>query len=121
MAQPEPIPPEIPPMDLANHLFETMESFIIKITRKQRTPDWFLGRSFRVTSTTAHHVVNCVAAPYFISDDLRNLHRAAKITAQLTPTASVSNAADLTTPPTHARAPILGRTGRIRGDKKSKE
>jgi hypothetical protein len=82
VALPEPIPEGIT-CPKGNYLFQLMESSVFRLTRQQRTPDWFLSRSFRCTSTAAHHIVNCVKAAYCNSDELSSLHEAAKRTAQL--------------------------------------
>jgi hypothetical protein len=89
MCAPEPVPESSTCLQKSKHEFAVMESSIFKITREQRTPDWFLGRTFRCTSTSAHHVVNCSSAPYFTSEELVELHQRAKNTAQLNPNVAV--------------------------------
>lgn len=62
----------------------------VALTQQQRTPDWFLHRTGRFTSTTTHTAINVKAAVYFNNDALRELHSDVLSILQLNPTRVVS-------------------------------
>ena len=83
--------------DQIKHAWNLFLSSIIALTMRQRTPDWFLARYFRFTSTTFHVAVNVKASVYINTNLLRQLH--SRITGILCinprKTITVQNASEL--------------------------
>eukprot|EP00986_Skeletonema_menzelii_P000633 scaffold176_cov69-Skeletonema_menzelii.AAC.1 len=96
-------PPEAPLcVDATNdeeitYAWQVFLSSLYIISLLQRTVDWFLGRLFCFTSTTFHAAINVIAADYYNTPELQQLHRDILQIVQLTPTRTVTfeNAADL--------------------------
>lgn len=75
---------------LTTQAFVAMDSGIYRFTVGQRSPDWFLSRKFRSSSTNTHAALNCVDAVFIDTDELKELHRAVKATACLSPRKSIT-------------------------------
>lgn len=89
---------EIEPCDMstykmkaqANHKINLVNANIFSMTISQRTPDWFMARQFRITSTGAFTCINFKNAPFVHSDELMALHHDVKSFACLDPQRIIS-------------------------------
>ncbi len=84
-----------------DHAWATLKSSIYIFARGQRTDDWRLGRLGRWTSTSLHCTINVTNAPYFSTDELRNLHAQAINTLQLHPRNEITFANAMVTEDKH--------------------
>jgi len=100
------VPHQQTPSDLAEntnlaaqivHVKKVSISNVTVVTMKQRTSDWFVGRQWRMTSTSKHSPINVKGAVYLNTTKLRSLHSRELRIMQLHPrnTITTVNTVDL--------------------------
>jgi len=87
---PSPLQHNSSPAQIAAHFKHTVLSALILITLAQNTPDWFIGRLFRFSSTSFHAVLSVKEAAYLNSSEIRDLHAECLQIVQLSPKSRVT-------------------------------